>query len=132
MQVPSQSDVNAPVNIGSVVQVLKNANDADVQLPLLIPASNTVNSQIILAGGYKNIAIGMTSNQAVTLTVQRYLDLKGLIPQGSSFSLNFTAGQSATLNINDDKPFLSFTIAINNASANNAIISPFALVLQAN
>lgn len=134
MQVPNQFDVNAPINVGSVLQVFKSATDPDVQLNTAIPAGNSSTSLPIKSCGYKVIAIGLTSTQDVKMTVQRYLDANGIIPQddGIPFTRTFTAGTPGNFNIADNEPFGSFTINIANATANLAIINPFLLVLQAN
>jgi hypothetical protein len=134
MQVPNQFDVNAPINIGSVLQVYKVATDIDVQLPTTIAAGNTATSLAIRSGGYKSIAIGLISSQAGILNVQRYIDPAGTIPQddGVPFSKTLTANQPESLSITDLKPFGSFKISIENTGSSSATISPFTLLLQAN
>ena len=133
MRVPSQSDVNAPINVGSVIQVFKNATDGDIQLITTIPSGNKATSMAIKSCGYKVIALGLTSTQNATLEVQRYLDENGTIVQdeGIPFTRDIVAGQPCNFNITDEKPFGSFTIKITNTSSSIAIINPFLLVLQA-
>lgn len=135
MPTPNQSTANVSFNHGPVNQVVKNAATQDVLLATTVPDGATITSNLILSCGYKIIGIGIIADQDGVLSVQRYLSSDNTIKQdgGVPFVMNFTANTNAnTLNIVDDKPFQSFTVAISNSSGSLMTISRFILILQAN
>jgi hypothetical protein len=76
-------------------------------------------SPLLLAGGYPKIAIGATSSATGSISVQRYLDQAGTIPQGPALTQSLTAGAAGVLNINDGAPFQSFTVTIAGGTLSN-------------
>src|SRR5882762_9022304 len=101
-------------------------------LPASIAASSSVQSSLIVTEGFMVIAAGITTSQNGSMTVQRYLDAGGTVPQGSAISLTLTANTAANLNVLDGLPFASFQLTVSNSSGSNAsTVSKFALLLQA-
>ena len=102
----SQSNVHAITDAGALAQVYVPLTGATA------PSFTAGVSQVIPSGGYPRVAITLTSSLAGTLSVQRYLDTAGTIPQGAPVTLSLTAATSATLNITDMAPCQSFTIGV--------------------
>ncbi|MGB9154222.1 MAG: hypothetical protein WCD70_14170 [Alphaproteobacteria bacterium] len=99
-------------------------------LPGTIPASGNVQSSLILTEGFSLISVGITTSQAGTLSVQRYLDAGGVVVQGAASSVALSAGIAANLNIMDGKPFASFIITITNSAGSVSTISNLAVLAQ--
>jgi hypothetical protein len=107
----SQSLTHVPFDAGPLVQAFLTA----AQLGLTAPGT----SPLILAGGYPKIAIGATSSATGSISVQRYLDQAGLIPQGPALTQALTAAAPGVLNIADGSPFQSFTVTIAGGTLSN-------------
>ncbi len=129
MQIPNTAGAFTTVNVGSTVQIPYGL--ADIDLTAAIPASSTNSSSLIFTNGYKVLAVGLTSTQAGTLTIQRFLDQEGLIPQDlTPLSIALTAATPAILNAMDGKPFQSARITASNSSGSIATISNFMMLIQ--
>ncbi len=102
----SQSNAHAITDAGPTVQAFIPLTGAGA------PAFTSGVSQVIPSGGYPRMAITLTSSLAGTLSVQRYLDVAGTIPQGAALTASLTAATSATLNATDLAPCQSFTISV--------------------
>jgi hypothetical protein len=74
---------------------------------------------LIQAGGYPKLAIGATSSATGSISVQRYIDAAGLIPQGASLTQTLTAATAGVLNVTDGLAFQSFTITIAGGTLSN-------------
>src|SRR6516164_5412255 len=103
----SQALTHGAVDAGPLVQAFLTAT----QLGLTVPGT----SPLILAGGYPRMAIGAQNTVAGNITVQRYLDAAGTIPQGPALTQALTANTAGVLNVTDGLPFQSFTVAISGA-----------------
>ena len=101
-------------------------------LPSSIPATSSVLSSLIVTEGFLVIAAGIKTSQNGTMTIQRYLDAGGTVPQGALLSVALTANTAANLNALDGLPFASFQLTVTNSSGSVSTISNFALLLQAN
>jgi hypothetical protein len=99
--------------------------------PASIAASGNWTSGIIVADGYKAIAVGVLSSQAGAISIQRYLDRAGNVPQGPAISATITAAAAQVCNANDGAPFQSFKITITNTGTVAATLSNFACLLNA-
>ena len=99
-------------------------------LPGTIPASSNVQSSLILTEGFSLISVGITTSQAGTLSVQRYLDAGGTVVQGAASSVALSANVAANLDIMDGKPFASFMITIANSAGSAATIGNLAVLAQ--
>ncbi|MBV8061634.1 MAG: hypothetical protein JO253_08950 [Alphaproteobacteria bacterium] len=100
-------------------------------LPTSIAASGTVQTSLIVTEGFTLISAGLTSTQAGTLSIQRYLDAGGAVPQGAAVSVALTATSAANLDVLDGKPFASFILTVTNSNGSSAAtLNNFALLLQ--
>ena len=100
-------------------------------LPSTVAAGGSVTSSLIVTEGFSLISAGVTSTQAGSLTIQRYLDAGGTVPQGAASSVALTAASAANLDVLDGKPFASFRLSVSNSGSNAAALTGFALLLQA-
>lgn len=107
----SQSLTHTPVDSGPLVQAFLTGT----QLGLTAPGT----SPLILAGGYPKMAIGATSSTTGNISVQRYIDAAGTIPQGAALTQALTAGTAGVLNVTDGLAFQSFTITITGGTLTN-------------
>jgi hypothetical protein len=129
MQIPNAAGAFTTVNVGSTVQIPYALSDVGLSASIL--AAQTIESNIVFTNGYKSLAIGLTSSQNGTLTIQRFLDQAGEIPQDlTPISISLTAGQADVLNLTDNKPFQSARITIENTGGVTAAIDPFMMLLQ--
>lgn len=115
-----QENVHAITDAGPLAQVYVPLTGAGA------PTFTAGLSQIIPTGGYPRIAVTLTSSTSGTLSVQRYLDAAGTIPQGAPVTASLTAATSATLNITDLAACQSFTISV----PSGATLSNAAVLLQ--
>lgn len=127
----SQNETHPFVDLGPTLQfpMLPTA----LGLSTSIIASGTNNSGIVICNGYKNFAFSVTSTQAGTLSIQRYLDTAGNIAQGAALTASITANTAAIINSNDGHPFQALQITVTNSSGSNpATLSNTMLLLQSN
>lgn len=124
------SQACTPFSIGPALVCYLSA--ADIGLLTSVPASDEV-SATYFVGGWKKISVGLTSTQAGTLKIARFLDKNGDIPQDNNndFEIPLTADTAANLNIADGKPCQLIEITVTNSSGSIATLSQFALLLQA-
>lgn len=117
-----------PVANGPVAQ-------ADLTVSAAIPASVAAGtpwkSPVLYADGFKLIAVGATLAQAGTISVQRYLDAAGTVPQGPAVSATLAANTAGVVNVVDGVPFQSFTVTITNTGSGSAALTAFAVLLNA-
>ena len=107
----SQTDVHTPVDSGPLLQAFLSAADLGLTTPGTSPLQ--------LSGGYPRIAVGATSSATGSITVQRYLDAAGTIPQGPALTQALTAATAGVLNAADGAAFQSFTVAIAGGTLSN-------------
>lgn len=130
MAIATQSaDVHTPFDQGPVLQYV--VPGSYLNLASSVPASGSVSSNIIPTNGYKVFAFGITSSQAGTVTIQRYLDQAGTIPQGPALSASLSAATAQTLNATDNVAFQSIKVTVSNSSATAATLTNVLLLLQA-
>ena len=130
------SEVNSqywePVSTGPIAQVDLSSSAVLGTVPSSIVASGSWTSNVTPTDGFQVIAVGVTSSQAGVLSVQRYLDIAGLVAQGGPVTQAMTAATPAVLNCSDHAPCQSFKISITNASGSTAAnITNFACLLNA-
>lgn len=92
------------------------------QLGLTAPGT----SALIQSNGYGALAVGATSSASGSISVQRYIDPEGTIPQGPALTASLSAGTAGVVNATDGVPFASFTITIAGGTLSNV-----GLLLQA-
>lgn len=100
-------------------------------LPATIAAGGNYTSSVLASDGFKAIAAAVLSSQAGAISIQRFVDVAGTLPQGAAISATITGGTAQVVNSNDGLPFQSFTIEITNTSGSVANITKFALLLNA-
>ncbi|MCE9565840.1 MAG: hypothetical protein K8U57_27765 [Planctomycetes bacterium] len=122
------NDQGIQVNAGGAMQVLVPASVHG--LPASVPAGNHVTSNLIFSDGMQVVAVGVTSTQAGTVTVQRYLDDAGLIKQGAPLTASLVANTAQVLNVTDGNPFASFTVDISNSAGSAASLTNVGVLLQ--
>lgn len=128
-QVITHDDTHEWVDVGPKLQKFLTA--ADIGLSTSIAASGTNLSNLIVSNGYGAFAVGVTSSQAGTLTIQRYLDAEGTIAQGAPLTASLTAATSAVVNATDGVPFGSFMVSVSNSGTATATLTNAGVLLQA-
>lgn len=102
------------------------------QLPTSVAAGRTASSAVIPSDGYQKIALSVTSTEAGTLTLQRYLDASGTVPQGAALQASIAAGQPALVNAVNGLPFQSLTVSVSNSGGTGANLTNLVVLLQGN
>ncbi len=118
-----------PFAVGPVMQALPIPQ---VATPGTIAASGTYDAGLMPSDGYKVLAVGATLSNAGSISVQRYIDINGTVPQGAAVTAALTAGAAGILNVNDGAPFASFDVKIVNGGATVATLTNFGMLLNAN
>lgn len=90
--------------------------------PATIAASGNWNSGVVGARGGK-LAVNAKLTQAGTLTVQRYMDIFGLIVLGAPIVQVLTANVDGYVTITDGLPYLSYRITVANTSGSTGNLS---------
>lgn len=117
-----------PEAVGPVAQC-----DYSSLVPGTLAGGGSFDTGIIYADGFKAIAIGVLMSQAGTLSIQRFLDAAGKIPQGAVVTQAVTANAPAVLNVNDNLPFNYVQVKIINGAAGAvATLAAAAILLNAN
>jgi len=88
-------------------------------------------SNVIASDGFKALSCAVLSSQAGAVSIQRYVDKVGTLPQGAPISSTLVAATANVVNSNDGLPFQSFKVTITNTGGSTATISGFALLLNA-
>ncbi|MHB1266294.1 MAG: hypothetical protein ACYCY2_01680 [Acidithiobacillus ferriphilus] len=125
----SHQDTHDFVDCGPKLQKLLTA--VNIGLATSVAASGNNTSAPVLSNGYSSFAVGVTSSQAGTLTVQRYLDQGATIPQGAALTATLTAATAAVVNATDGVPFGSFTVSVSNTGTAAATLTNTGVLLQA-
>ena len=107
----SQGNVHAAADAGALCQAFLTGAEIGLSAPGTSP--------LLMSGGYPRLAIGATSSATGSISVQRYLDQAGLIPQGAALTQALTAATAGVLNVNDGAPFQSFTVTISGGTLSN-------------
>lgn len=113
------------VNGGTV----STAGTVGISLSGTIAGSGTITSALMPTYGALNHAYFAQITNAGTLSLQRYVDAAGIVPQGTASTLALTAATLGVLNVNDGKPALSEKVSIINGGTTAATISNFGGVL---
>lgn len=125
-----QNEVHTAVDMGQTLQVV--ILPADMVLATSIDANGSVVSNLLFLNGYKAFSFGCNSSQNGTVSVQRYLDAAGLIPQGAALTVSLTGGTAAVLNNSDNHPYQSMQITVSNSAGSAATLTNTLLLLQSN
>lgn len=100
-------------------------------LPSSIAGNGSVQTSLIVTEGFSLISAGLTASQNGTLSIQRYLDAGGTVPQGAVVQAALVANTAGNLDVLDGKPFASFKLTVTNSAGSTSSLSNFALLLQA-
>jgi hypothetical protein len=111
-------------------QVIYPPNTFPTPLPLTVAGGSNWLSNLIVADGYRNVTVGVTSTQAGALVIQMYLDIAGTIAR-APVSTPLVAATPLIVDLANQAPFLSMTLQITNTSGSPATISGFQLILSA-
>jgi hypothetical protein len=99
-------------------------------LPATVAASGSAQTSLIVTEGFTLISAGLTASQNGSMSIQRYLDVGGTVPQGAAVSVVLAANTAANLDVLDGKPFASFILTVTNSSGSVSNLTNFALLLQ--
>jgi hypothetical protein len=102
---------------------------SELQLPASIAPGLTWTSPVLPVLGMKHIAIGITSTQNGTLTIQPYLDMSGLIAGGSAVTQSLTANTAAIKDNAFSTLWQSFAVSISNTGTVAATLSKTIMLL---
>lgn len=117
--------------LGPALQVLLSA--AALGLTGTVGASGEIQSGIIEVNGWQKFAVGLKSTQGGVLSVQRFLDLAGTVPQGAAVTATLVGGTANVVNIGSDGAiFTALQVTVTNTGASVATLSNVQGVLQAN
>ena len=129
-------------DIGGFEQLISLAGVAQIDtLPSMTPVPASLvattgkwTSGLIFSDGYKTISVGVTTSQAGTLKIQRYIDRAGLIAQQAVTSTSIVAATPLLVNVGlstDAFPFQTFTVEIDNTAGVTSNITSFGILLCA-
>jgi hypothetical protein len=102
-------------------------------VPVAIANGVTWSSGVFAFDGFDSAVVAILADRILTVTVQRYMDSAGTLPVGATGALTSTAntaGYTSALSANVPATHIKVTVA--NTSGFTAIVSKFAIGLQAN
>ena len=82
--------------------------------------------------GYNAITVALKASQAVTITVQRYLDQQCTIAVGAAGTVTTTANTSGYVALTTVAPAMWFDVQISNASGTTANLTNPGIILMPN
>lgn len=123
---------------GAFTNVTSAAGVAQITSPVIpnpivasIPAtSGTWNSGVIVGDGFRYLTVAVTMSQAGSLVITEYLDLASTIAR-PALSTPIVAATPLIVDIADLKPFVGFSIQINNTGASPGAVTSFAVLMSA-
>jgi hypothetical protein len=95
-----------------------------------IAASGNAQSAVINSDGFQNLAVGITSSQAGSVSIQRFLDAAGTIAQGAPTTGTLVADTPLVVSVSDALIYQSFQITVTNSSASAAANLTNVIVVQ--
>lgn len=127
----SHEEMHPWADVGPVAQVLLSSSAHGIAST--VPHAGNVVSNLIQSNGYKQVALGVTSSKAGSVSIQRYLDKAGTVVQGAPVTGTLVAATALNVNVNDGLPFQSFKVTIANGDgAVDAALTSLGILLQAN
>ncbi len=94
-----------------------------------VPAGGNLQASVKTLGWQKG-ALGITSSQAGSISVQRYVDQAGTMPIGAAITVALTANTPAAVYWADAIPFGSLQITVANTGGSPANLTAQTLLLQ--
>lgn len=98
---------------------------------MAIAAGSSFATGVFANPSQATIAVGAVLSTPGTLSLQRYVDSTGLIPQGSPSTLALSAGVGASITIGDGSPFLAYSVTVTPANGSAATLTKLAITLRA-
>lgn len=117
------------VNLASVYQT--SVTPANYTPGMAIAAGAVYSSGLLQNAQQSTIAVGANLSVGGALSIQRYVDNAGLIPQGSATSLSLSAGVAASVTVGDGAPFLSYVVTVTPGGNAAATLTTLAITLRA-
>ncbi len=105
--------------------------DMGFALPLSVPASGTLVSSVIYTGNYKLFALGAYASGALSVSVQRYLDVEGAVVQGAALTGSVSAAGALNVNNTDGLLHQAVKITFTNSGTAAVTLSLLRLILRA-
>ncbi|MGS1020255.1 hypothetical protein [Burkholderia gladioli] len=116
--------------LGPALQCLQSA--AQLGLAGNVPANGNLAGPVLVSNGWKLFSVGLKSTQAGQISVQRFLDLAGTVPQGAAVTAALTANTAASATVGTDGlPFASVQVTVTNSSGSAATLSAVQGLFQA-
>ncbi|WP_186033496.1 hypothetical protein [Burkholderia gladioli] len=116
--------------LGPALQCLQSA--AQLGLAGNVPANGNLAGPVLVSNGWKLFSVGLKSTQAGLISVQRFLDLAGTVPQGAAVTAALTANTAASATVGTDGlPFASVQVTVTNSSGSAATLSAVQGLFQA-
>ncbi|MCM2547638.1 hypothetical protein [Burkholderia glumae] len=116
--------------LGPALQCLQSA--AQLGLTGTVPANGSLAGPALVSNGWKLFSVGLKSSQAGQISVQRFLDLAGTVPQGAAVTASLTANTAASATVGTDGlPFASVQVTVTNSSGSAATLSAVQGLFQA-
>jgi hypothetical protein len=116
--------------LGPALQCFQGA--AALGLNASVPASGNLPGNVIVSNGWKLFSVGLKSTQAGQISIQRFLDLAGTVPQGAAVTASLTANTAAYATVGTDGlPFASVQVTVSNSGASAATLSNVQGLFQA-
>lgn len=116
--------------LGPALQCLQSA--AQLGFTGNVPANGNLAGLVLVSNGWKLFSVGLKSTQAGQISVQRFLDLAGTVPQGAAVTAALTANTAASATVGTDGlPFASVQVTVTNSSGSAATLSAVQGLFQA-
>lgn len=116
--------------LGPALQCSQSA--AQLGLNASVPATGGLPGSVIVSNGWKLFSVGLKSTQAGQISIQRFLDLAGTVPQGAAVTVALTANTAAYATVGTDGlPFASVQVTVTNSGGSAATLSNVQGLFQA-
>lgn len=116
--------------LGPALQCPMNA--AQLGLNASVPATGSLPGSVIVSNGWKLFSVGLKSTQAGQISIQRFLDVAGTVPQGAAVTAALTANTAAFATVGTDGlPFASVQVTVSNSGGSAATLSSVQGLFQA-
>lgn len=99
-------------------------------VPTTIPDAAVWNSGLMQGMGYMNLSVSVEFTNNGVLSVQRYVDQAGIVPQGTPITVTVIPEIASVLNVGDQIPFGSFTVSLANEDATDGTVTNFYILLN--
>ncbi|WGS53574.1 hypothetical protein LFL96_21185 [Paraburkholderia sp. D15] len=97
-----------------------------------VPSAGNLIGTTLVSNGWKLFSVGLKSTQAGQISIQRFLDLAGAVPQGAAVTATITANTAAYATVGTDGlPFASVQVTVSNTGGAAATLSNVQGLFQA-